>query len=465
MNAMDLPLPAHSIEAEQAVLGCLLLDGRSWDRIADLLAAQDFYRDDHRRIFSAIHRLAATSKTIDVLTVNDGLEHSNEAQLVGGIGYLGDIANGAPSAARIKAYAEIIVERRMMRDLQAAVGEIDGLANSPGQETAQDRITKAQAVLLGLADNRPNQKEPRAIGAILANVVDDMQMRYDSDRTISGLSTGLIDLDRMTCGLQNGDLIIIAGRPSMGKTALALNIAENTALDGKTALVFSLEMGDRQLGARTLASHAQVSMERIRSGNLNDDDWPRVAEALGRLHAAPLMIDEASSPSVIQMRARASRIKRQQGLSLIVIDYLQLMSTGDRRQNRNEDLSEITRGLKLMAKDLDVPIILLSQLSRKCEERQDKRPLMSDLRESGAIEQDADVIAMIYREDQYRTDSPWKGFAEILIRKQRMGPTGECKAIFEGKHSRFLDADPVAVAEAEAQEKLAAPGRKQGFKE
>ncbi len=466
MTARDLPMPAQNIEAEQAVLGSLLLSPDSWDLIADIITDADFYRDDHRRIFRAIRTLVDSGKPADVLTVSDALTLSNEIQLTGGLAYLGDIANSAPAKSRVKAYAQIVLERRLMRDLQAAAGDIETLAYAGGQETAQERIDSAQGLLLSLAESRPNQREPKAIGTVLVGVIDDLQARFDSDLEISGLSSGFTDLDRKTSGLQQGDLIILAGRPSMGKTALALNIAENVALADKPVMVFSLEMGDKQLASRSLSSLGGISMERVRNGRLLESDWDGVSIALGKLSSAPLIIDESSSPTVSQMRARSARQKRKDGLGLVVIDYLQLMSTGNRQQNRNEDLSEITRGLKLMAKDLGCPVILLSQLSRKCEERTNKRPLMSDLRESGAIEQDADLILMLYRDEQYNPESPFKGFAEVIIRKQRMGPTGDLKLVFEGEYSRFRDADHQAIAEAAQRAHEAKPiSRKRGFSE
>ena len=466
MSANDLPMPAQSVEAEQAVLGSLLLDNEGWDSIADILTDNDFYRDDHRRIFRAIRVLIDSGKPADVLTVFESLKQSNEADLTGGFAYLGDIANSAPSRSRIKAHAQIVSERRLMRSFQSTVSDIETLAFSGGQETAQDRINNAQAMLLLLEQQKPNQGDPRAIGTILGAVLDDIQERFDSGMEISGLSTGFNDLDRKTSGLQNGDLIILAGRPSMGKSALALNIAENVAIARYPVLIFSLEMGDKQLASRSLSSLGGVSMERIRNGRLIESDWDGVAVALGKLSSAPLIIDESSSLSVSQMRARAARVKRKDGLRLVVIDYLQLMTTGNRQQNRTEDLGEITRGLKLMAKDLGCPVILLSQLSRKCEDRTDKRPQMSDLRESGAIEQDADLILMIYRDELYNSDSVFKGLAELIIRKQRMGPTGELKLVFDVEFSRFRDADHQAIADAARRAHEARPvSRKKGFDE
>ena len=437
MNApIALLPPPHSIEAEHSVLGGLLFDGEAaWDRVADMVSESDFYRDDHRRIFRHIALLAGAGKGVDVVTVFESIERSNEVDQTGGLGYLGEIANNTPSAANIRRHAEIVRDRAILRRLVCVGDQIANLAH--GQGDARKAIDEAQRILGEIADVGSGQHEPVAIRSVLASVIEDIEARYNSESSIAGLSTGLVDLDRKLSGLHPGDLIIIAGRASMGKTALAFNIAENVAITGKPALVFSLEMGNKQLGTRAIASQGGVSMERMRSGRLLDSDWDGITKALGRLHDAPLIIDESGGLTVSQMAARARRQMRRQGLALVVIDYLQLMR--GEGNTRNEELGDLTRRLKLMAKDLDVPVILLSQISRKVEDRTNKRPLMSDLRESGAIEQDADVILMVYRDDYYHAESADAGTAEVLIVKHRMGATGEVRLAFQGECSRFGD--------------------------
>lgn len=451
-------MPPQSVESEQAIIGGLLCDWRAWDRVGDVVSESDFYRDDHRRIFGHIRKLAEKGKPIDILTVFDAIERSNEIEQTGGLGYLGEIANSTPSAANIVRYAEIVSEKARMRALAEFSVEADGIAYRSGGASAQERIDELLGKLLTMAEHGPSKSEPRAVSEILGGVIEQIESRMERGGGVSGLPTNLSDLDRMLDGLKGGDLIVIAGRPSMGKTALAINIAENVALAGKASLVFSLEMGDTQLVTRSLSSIGGINSNAIASGNLSEDDWDRVTVAMGKLHASKLIIDQSPSLSAGQMRARARRQKRKTGLDLIVIDYLQLMR--GEGNNRNEELGDITRSLKLMARDLEVPVILLSQLSRKCEERGDKRPMLSDLRESGAIEQDADVVAMIYCDDKYNTDSAYKGFAEILIRKNRMGACGDVRLVFQREFSRFRDADHQAIAEANQRAHEQRPVRK-----
>jgi replicative DNA helicase len=447
MNAPEIRLPPHSVEAEQSLLGGLLIGGEAaWDRIGDLVAEGDFYRDDHRRIFRHVRRLAETGQPVDVVTIFESIEQSNEADQTGGIAYLGDIANNTPSAANIAGYARTVVERSRLRSLIAVADEIQALAFAAGSAPAQDRIDEATGKLLALAEHGKAKDEPREIGAIIGSVIDAIERRKDRGGEISGLPTGFADLDRLLDGLKGGDLIIVAGRPSMGKTAFALNVAENVALAGKPALVFSMEMGDTQLVTRSLSSIGGINGKVLASGRMGDDEWDKVTAALGRLHSAPLVIDQSLNLSVAQMRARARRQKRKGGLGLVVIDYLQLMR--GQGNTRTEELGDITRSLKLMARDLDCPVICLSQLSRKVEERADKRPMLSDLRESGSIEQDADVVLMLYRDEYYSPSSPERGLAEVLIRKNRMGECGDLRLIFQPEFSRFRDADLAIVTEA-----------------
>lgn len=443
MNApVDIRLPSNSVEAEQSVLGGLLIDPRAWDRIADVVRETDFYRDDHRRIFNQIHQMAETGKPIDVVTVFESLERSNQALLTGGLSYLAEIANATPSTANIRRYGEIVADHAARRNLAAVAAQIDSLAHSAGN--ARAAIDDAQRLLAEIADTGSSRSEPVAIGNVLGRVIQDIERRSASGCSIAGLATGFADLDRRLSGLHPGDLVILAGRPAMGKTALALNIAENVATAGKPALVFSLEMGDEQLATRALASQGSIPMERLRNGRLQDSDWSSITAALGKLHEAPLIIDESGGLTVPQMAARARRVMRRQGLALIVIDYLQLMCGAG--TNRNEELGDLTRRLKLLAKEMGVPVILLSQLSRKVEERPNKRPMMSDLRESGAIEQDADVILMIYRDEYYHPASPDAGTAEVMIVKHRMGATGTAQLVFQAEFSRFRDLDRDTLA-------------------
>jgi replicative DNA helicase len=450
MNAPEtLRLPPHSIEAEQSLIGGLLLDNSAYENIAGMVSEADFYRDDHRRIFGHIRRLIEAHHPADVVTVYASIEKANEIDQTGGMGYLGEIANATPSAASVARYARIVSERAKLRRLILAADQIGNAAYS-STEPVEKQIDDAEAALFALSGSWVAESEPMSITQIMGPVIDEIQKRYDSDGTISGLSTGLADIDDMTDGLQRGDLIIIAGRPSMGKSAIAMNIAEDVALRDELVLVFSLEMSPDQLGMRTLASIGSLNSKALRSGKLYDPDWDKMTNALRRIADKPLYIDQSTSPTVAQMAGKARRLIKRTGkrLALVVIDYLQLMEAEG--QNRNDELSGITRRLKLMAKDLDCPVICLSQLSRKVEERGDKRPILSDLRESGAIEQDADIVMMMYRDDYYREDSPWAGMAEVLIRKQRNGPTGDVKLVFQKEYSRFSDASPEAIRQAAA---------------
>ncbi|MGK4923150.1 replicative DNA helicase [Bordetella hinzii] len=446
MNAIAARVPPHSVDAEQGVIGGLLLDNRAWDRLGDLLTTEDFYRHDHRLIFGTASALLNASKPADVLTVHDALQSTGQGEEVGGLEYLNAIAQSVPSSANIRRYAEIVREHRIRRDLASVGQQIAELANESGESA--DLIERATALTVALADTRDTGQDPMSIGELLPGVLDALEARMEHGGAVSGLATGFEDLDRQTCGLQAGDLIIVAGRPSMGKTTLAVNIAENVAIDGKVAFVVSLEMSSGQLAERSVARFGEIDTQKLRTGRLNQGDFTRLTSALSRLEGQRLVIaDDPRLANVARIRLAARKVRQRNGrLDLIVIDYLQLMQ--GEGGNRNEELGGITRALKLLARELGCPIILLSQLSREVEKRTDKRPLMSDLRESGAIEQDADVILMAYRDDYYIPDSPFKGMAEILIRKQRMGPLGEVYLTFQGQHSRFLDADLQKVAEA-----------------
>jgi replicative DNA helicase len=437
-----LKLPPHSIEAEQSLLGGLLLDNMAWDRIADLVNESDFYRDDHRRIFAHIRKLVETGRPADVVTVFESIEHANQADQTGGLAYLGEIANATPSAANIRRYAEIVHERAVLRKLVTVGDEIAGAALNPAGRDVKQLLDAAEQKVFEIAEagNRSMQGF-QAITPILGGVVERIEVLYNRENPsdITGLATGFHDLDRMTSGLQPGDMIVVAGRPSMGKTAFALNIAEHVGMElRKPVAIFSLEMSGPQLAMRFLSSAGRLDQSKIRTGRLTDEDWEKMSMALGKLHEAPIHIDESGALNASDLRARARRLHRQCGqLGLIVVDYLQLMNSVKNNENRATEISEISRSIKALAKELQVPVIALSQLSRKVEERNDKRPLMSDLRESGAIEQDADIIIMMYREEYYKPDTTEKGIAEIIIGKHRNGPTGVTKLTFLGEYTRF----------------------------
>lgn len=431
-------LPPQAIEAEQSVLGGLLLDNAAFDRIDGQLKANDFYQAAHQSIYRAITGLLQRGEPADVITVSDVIERAGETERTGGLAYLGDVAANTPTAANINAYARMVVDAKARRDMIQAGQRIIEIARDKGSD-AVTRVDAASGIVAALSDQR-GDRAPTSISELMATAIANIQKRVDAGGAISGLSTGFVDLDKAMTGLHPGNLVVLAGRPAMGKTTLGVNIAENVALQGGTALVFSLEMPGDDLAERSIARAGGINTMALREGRLTEDDYERLSAALGKLNGTKLVIDDdPATATVSQMRRKALRIKRERGLSLVVIDYLQLMR-GD-GGNRNEEIGGITRGLKLLAKELRIPIVLLSQLNRGVEERTDKRPMMSDLRESGAIEQDADVILMAYRDDYYNANSPYKGLAEILIRKQRMGATGTVPLIFQGEYSRFCDAD------------------------
>lgn len=453
-----LRLPPMAIESEQSLLGGLLIAGESaWDRIADIITESDFYRDDHRRIFRHIRRYVETGKTVDVVTISDAILQSNEADQTGGLAYLAEIANAVVSAANIAAYARSISETSRMRALLAVADHVQNLAFGGGVATAQERIDEASAKILALAEHGATQDDPQHVSELIGDVIRGIEDRYIRDGDISGIATGFTDLDLMIDGLKKKDLVILAGRPSMGKTALALNIAENVAQRGENVMVFSMEMGGSQLVTRNLSSLGRINSKSLASGRLTDTDWDRMTVALGKLHAMPIIIDQSSSLSAAQISARARRQQRKTGLSLVVIDYLQLMRGPG--ENRHQELSAITKALKKLAKDLDCPVICLSQLSRKVEDRTDKRPGLADLRESGAIEEDADLVLMLYRDEYYHKGSAFKGYAEVLVRKHRMGECGDVRLVFQPEYSRFSDADHAALADAFAEEAERKPAK------
>jgi replicative DNA helicase len=451
-------LPPQAIEAEQSVLGALLLSNEAYDHVAGELKAADFYQAAHQVIFKAITQLLDRGEPADVVTVSDAIERAGQSEQTGGLVYLGELAANTPSAANIRAYARSVIETKARRDMIQAGQRVIELAHDKSHD-AIGRVDKAAGIVMSLSERR-GSKEPVSVSDLMTNVLDTLQARVDAGGSISGLSTGFIDLDKATTGFHPGNLVVLAGRPAMGKTTLGVNIAENVALNGGTALVFSLEMPADDLVERSMARAGSINTQALRDGKLTDDDWSRLTVAIGKLNGAKLIVDDdPSTATVNQIRRKAMRVKRSNGLSLLVIDYLQLMR--GEGGNRNEEIGGITRGLKLLARELAVPIILLSQLNRSVEERTDKRPLMSDLRESGAIEQDADVILMAYRDGYYNPNSAYGGFAEIIIRKQRMGATGTVPLVFQGEYSRFRDANQAEYAQAKNAEEYK-PMRQRG---
>jgi len=439
----QMRIPPHSLEAEQSVLGGLLLDNAAFDKIADRISESDFYRDEHRRIYRQIQRMLERGKPVDAVTVAESLDIAGEAGETGGLAYLGELASNTPSAANIVRYAEIVRDRALLRQLVTAGDEIADSALNPVGRDPKQLLDEAEAKVFAIAEGGfRHQSGFQHINPLLTQVVERIQELHDRDNPseITGIPTGYHDLDARTSGLQPGDLLIVAGRPSMGKTSFALNMAEHVAIEvGLPVAVFSMEMGGAQLAMRMLSSVGRLDAHRVRTGRLNDDEWARLSFALGKMHEAPMYIDETPALNPIDLRARARRLARQCGkLGLIVIDYLQLMSSANGNgENRATEISEISRSLKGLAKELSVPLIALSQLNRSLEQRPNKRPVMSDLRESGAIEQDADVIMFIYRDEVYHPDSPDKGSAEIIIGKQRNGPIGTVRLAFLGEYTRF----------------------------
>ncbi len=437
-----LRVPPHSVEAEQAVLGGLLLDNHAWDKIADFIGDSDFYRADHRLLYKHISGLIAASRPADVITVAETLERSGKLEEAGGLAYLASLAQNTPSAVNIRRYAEIVRDRAVMRQLVSIGSEITESALNPLGKSAEELINDAEARVFAISEQGARGRQGfQDIRPLVAQVVERIDQLHANPSDITGIPTGYVDLDRMTSGLQQGDLVIVAGRPSMGKTAFALNIAEHLCLvDRLPVAVFSMEMSGTQLVMRMIGSVAKVDQHKVRTGRIGDDEWPRLTDAWGRLNDVPLFIDETPALNALELRARARRLHRQiggPGLGLIVIDYLQLMSSTNQGENRATEISEISRSLKALAKELSVPVIALSQLNRSLEQRPNKRPVMSDLRESGAIEQDADVIFFIYRDEVYNPDTPDKGTAEIIIGKQRNGPIGTVKLAFLGQYTRF----------------------------
>ncbi len=439
INPGTVKIPPHSVEAEQSVLGGLMLDSRALDQIADRLHENDFYRNEHKLIYRSMARLVEQSKPIDVLTVSEALREMHELDQAGGDVYLFELANNTPSAANITAYADIVRERAILRKLIAAGNDIiDSAFNAQGRSMVELLDTAEQKVF-AISETGTRGSGPINIKEYLAKTMDKIDTLFHSNNAITGVPTGYYELDEMTSGLQPSDLVIVAGRPSMGKTTFAMNIAENVAIKSRLpVLIFSMEMPGESIVMRMLSSLCKIDQLKIRTGKLADEDWPRISSTVSLISDAPVFIDDSAGLSPAEMRARARRLAKEYGqLGLIVVDYLQLMQVPGFSENRTAEISEISRSLKGLAKELKVPVIALSQLNRGLEQRADKRPVMSDLRESGAIEQDADLITFIYRDEVYNENSPEKGVAEIIIAKQRNGPIGRVKLAFMGQYTCF----------------------------
>ncbi|GAD81337.1 replicative DNA helicase [Vibrio ezurae] len=434
--------PPHSLEAEQSVIGGLLLDNERWDTVAEKVMASDFYSRPHRLIFEAVKTLLEDSQPLDLITLSEFLERREQLEDVGGFAYLADLVKNTPSAANINAYAEIVAERAVVRNLIGVANEIADAGYDPQGRSSSDLVDFAESKVFAIAEERSNEKDgPQNVDNILEKTLERIEILYKTPQDgVTGVNSGFNDLNKKTAGLQPSDLIIVAARPSMGKTTFAMNLCENAAMDSdKPVLIFSLEMPSEQIMMRMLASLSRVDQTKIRTGQLDDEDWARISSTMGILmQKKNMFIDDSSGLTPTELRSRARRIARDNGgLSLIMVDYLQLMRVPGMQDNRTLEISEISRSLKALAKELNVPVVALSQLNRSLEQRADKRPINSDLRESGAIEQDADLIMFIYRDEVYNPDSAMKGTAEIIIGKQRNGPIGSVRLTFQGQFSRF----------------------------
>ena len=438
---VTLRIPPHSVEAEQAVLGGVLIDNDAWDRIAGILNAAHFYRNDHRAVFDAVSGLCDEGRPCDAVTVAERLDRDGQLESSGGLAYLAELAENTPSAANIVAYAEIVRERAVLRELIRTSTEIADSAFRPQGRGALELLDDAERRIFEIAERgSAGRRESVAIKDVLSEVMERIDELSRQENPITGVPTGFSDLDQLTAGLQRGDLVIVAGRPSMGKTAFAMNIVEEAAIRDKlSVVVFSMEMPAEQLTMRMLSSLGRIDQQKVRTGRLGHDDWPRLTSQVALLNDTNIFIVDESALTPSELHARCRRLKREHGVGLVVIDYLQLMYVPGTRENRATEISEISRSLKALAKELMVPVIACSQLNRRLEERQNKRPVMSDLRESGAIEQDADLILFIYRDEVYNEESKDKGKAEIIIGKQRNGPIGKVNLAFLGRYARFED--------------------------
>lgn len=441
----SIKMPPHSQEAEQAVLGALLIDHRAWDRISDRITINDFYRREHQFIFQAMVELASRNQPFDVITVAEVLKTHQQLDSGGGEGYLFELAQNTPTAANVAAYADIVRERAILRQLISVGTDLVEKAYQVSGAESKELLDEAEQQVFKIAEQHSRESGPVSISTLLAKATDRIDELYRSGNTLTGVPTGFTDFDHMTAGLQKGDLIIIAGRPSMGKTSFAMNIAENVAINTKKpVLIFSMEMPGESLTMRMLSSLSRVQLSKVLTGKLSEEDWPRISMAVTLLSETSIYIDDTAALTPNDLRSRSRRVARENnGLGLIVVDYLQLMRVPGNKENRTNEISEISRSLKILAKELSVPVIALSQLNRSLEQRSDRRPVMSDLRESGSIEQDADLIAFIYRDEVYDESSKDKGIAEIIIRKQRNGPIGDFKVTFLGHLTKFENHAPM----------------------
>ncbi|MFF7707653.1 replicative DNA helicase [Pseudomonas sp. NPDC007930] len=445
LQTAALKVPPHSIEAEQAVLGGLMLDNNAYERVLDQVSDGDFYRHDHRLIYRAIAKLAEQNQPFDVVTLSEQLDKEGHSSQAGGLAYLGELAKNTPSVANIKAYAQIVRERATLRQLITISSDIADSAFNPEGRNATELLDEAERQIFQIAEARPKTGGPVGVTELLTKAIDRIDTLFNTDAAITGLTTGFTDLDDKTSGLQPADMVIVAGRPSMGKTTFAMNLVENALMrTDKVVLVYSLEMPGDSLVMRMLSSLGRIDQTKVRSGKLDDDDWPRLTSAVNLLNDRKLFIDDTAGISPSEMRARTRRIVREHGeVALIMVDYLQLMQIpGSSGDNRTNEISEISRSLKALAKEFNCPVVALSQLNRSLEQRPNKRPVNSDLRESGAIEQDADVIMFVYRDEVYHPETEHKGVAEIIIGKQRNGPIGTVRLAFIGKYTRFENLAP-----------------------
>lgn len=437
-EALEQQLP-HSIEAEQAVLGGLMLSNSGFDAVASLISDKDFFASDHQLIFQTMGQLNAEQKPLDIITLSEALQNNRQLDQIGGSSYLVELSNNTPSSANINAYAQIVLERSIIRQLITAASDIVKKGYNPLGWDSNKLLAEAEKRLVAIIESRPNQGGFLSVNELLKEVVERIDQLFNSDADITGLSTGFADLDEKTSGWQPSDLVIVAGRPSMGKTSFAMNMAEHAVLhQEKPVLVFSMEMPASQLIMRMMSSLGKIDQTKLRAGNLSEDDWPRLSSAASRLKDRPLFIDDTPGITPMELRNRIRQVTREHGQpGMVLVDYLQLMSGSVATENRTNEISQISRELKNIAREFNCPVIALSQLSRNLENRPNKRPINSDLRESGAIEQDADVVVFIYRDEVYNEESPDKGVAEIIIGKQRNGPIGTCKLTFLGKYTRF----------------------------
>lgn len=439
-NLTSLKVPPHSVEAEQAVLGGLMLENSEWDNVVDILLPEDFYRPEHQLIFQVMIKQSEASRPIDVVTLVESLDSLNELEAAGGLDYLSDLASGSRGTANIKAYSEIIRERAIFRRLISVANRIADNGYNPSGKMASEVLDEAEREVFNISDERPQDSGPVPINPLLEKALDRIDELAGSDGNLTGVGSGYKDLDALTSGWQKSDLVIVAGRPSMGKTAFAMNLVEHAVLNyDKPVLVFSLEMPSESLIFRLLSSIGRIDQTKLRTGKLSEDDWPSFNKAAKALKDRPLFIDDSPSVSPTEMRARARRIAREHDgqLGMVVVDYLQLMQIKGTNENRVTEISAISRSLKQLAREFDCPVIALSQLNRGLEQRPNKRPVMADLRESGAIEQDADLITFIYRDEVYNEDTPDKGVAEVIIGKHRNGPIGTVRLSFLGQFTRF----------------------------